>query len=592
MPGIIGLVINKKNNKEEAFQAIENMQKLITYESYYSKDKIFCDGVICASRSHTNIIQKNPQPYSESGIFIWLDGEFYNQQDFLLWNKNVDDTALLLKLYKKNNDFAFLKKIDGIFSAVIYDSNTQKVHLITDRYGLRHLYWLNHRGQLAWSSEVKAFLALPEFFPKIDEQAVKEFFEVGYLLEDRTWFKNVELLPSGTVLSFDIRSKKVLSHRYWWWDEIKIISEKIDQDEAAEELGRLFIEAVSKRSNNNKHVGLMLSGGLDSRAILAALPDRYHHINTVTFGKKNCYEVLFAARASKLKSAPHCIVNLNSGNWLTPRISGVWWTDGQLDLMHMHGIEGRTLVRELFKINLNGFAGDLILGGSYLTKYSLDKFDPISIASIMRCDKGLIDISKYIDLKKADYYFLQNRVRRFTFSGTKHSLTSIEHRKPFYDNALIEFVYSLPDELRFDSYIYKKMLLKTFPIFFETIPWQKTGIPIGYPRIVEKASLFSRRVKKKFLRGISCLGHKFDNRDDYVDYQTWITQEPALSFFEKVLNNSSELYSEYIPKRQVRDAWEGHLEGEDNSSELCRYLTFEIWLQQVFEGKFRNGFEC
>ena len=108
-----------------------------------------------------------------------------------------------------------MDKIDGHYNAVIYDSNKQKVHIFSDRLGMKQLYWTRQNGCFAWSAEVKAFLALPGFKPVIDPQAVKEFFEVGYLMELRTWFEGVSLIPSGTVITWDIAAAEMTMFRYW-----------------------------------------------------------------------------------------------------------------------------------------------------------------------------------------------------------------------------------------------------------------------------------------------------------------------------------------------------------------------------------------
>ncbi|MFH1538499.1 MAG: hypothetical protein ABIH66_06045, partial [bacterium] len=203
MPGIIGFT-NSGFIEPQSRKILKQMQSMITHDSYCVQDEIFCDAGVCATRSHINIIQTAPQPYSDSEIHAWLDGEFYNRNELCKNCSNASsDARILAALYKKNNDFSFLKDIDGFYSASLYDAARQKVFLITDRYGIRHVYWTVVNGNLAWSSEVKAFLALPEFSPGIDPGAVREFFGVGYLLEDRTWFENVKMLPSGTVMTWD-----------------------------------------------------------------------------------------------------------------------------------------------------------------------------------------------------------------------------------------------------------------------------------------------------------------------------------------------------------------------------------------------------
>lgn len=589
MPGIVGFTCFGLE-RSRSIKILRDMQDMITYRKYYVKDELFSDGFICATRSHIDIIQKEPQPYKKDGIYIWMDGEINNQDELIMREKVSADTDLevLYELIKKYNNYSFLKNIDGFYSAVIYDSINQTVHLITDRYGLRHLYWTVFNGNIAWSSEVKAILELPGFTPIIDKRAIGEFIRIGYLLEDRTWFEGVELISPGTILTWDIRKKILNRQRYWWWNEIKPYEDSINEEEIAEELGRLFIKAVERRTHKSIQSGVLLSGGLDSRAILAAMPVSSYPINVLTFGKENCDDIRIASIVAKEKKAIHHVFEITNDNWLIPRLAGIWFTDGQLNIMHMHGIEAVYKIRGLFKINLNGFAGDLILGGSYLNdKRYLDRVNKEIIAEAMQCSPDNLEKFKdYLKLRKPDFYFLQNHVRRFTFGGTKCSLTEIEHKKPFFDNKLIDFVYSLPDLLRYRSNIYIKMLLKNFPNFYKKIPWKKTGVPISRPMFIMNAFYFGKRVRRKLLKELNRYGINSDNPYNYTDYPNWLRRDPGRSFCTKVFNDPSAIYPHYVLKNQVIELYTKHLSNEDHSELICRYLTIEIWLQQVFEGKY------
>lgn len=590
MPGIIGFTTNKENS-DASYQTLQKMQELITYYDFYTKDTLFKDKNFFATKVHTNIISQIPQPYFKEGIYIWLDGEFYNQTT-LMQGFNIQgstDLEILGELYLKNkNDFSFLEKIDGFYSAVIYDSVDSKVHIFTDRYGLRQLYWTNCDDCFLWSSEVKTFLEHPSFKASIDPLAVKQFFELGHLLENRTWFNNVELVPSGTVITWDMNVKRTSFYQYWWWDRIKPYEGVVNEKEVTEELGRLFINAVHKRCEVGNNIGIQLSGGLDSRAILAATSNDNSQIQALTFGKEKSDDVKFASQAARIKSVNHHILGINEENWLPPRFQGVWWTDGMADLIHMHGIIALEKRKEI-AINLNGYAGDIILGGSRIKyKEQLHKGMDINLLSkVMNCETSLLEgFENYKELNKLDYYFLQNRVRRFTYGGTKLTLTGIEHRKPFFDNDLIEFNYSLPDSYRFNSYIYKKMLLNEFPDLFNTIPWSKTGVPIGHSAALETVYSSLRMGKHKIIRQLSRIGINYETPNDYTNYAKWMRIEPAKKIIKEILLNKNAIYRNYID-HDVASLLEEHFNGRNREYQISKYLTFELWLQQVYEKKYR-----
>ena len=337
---------------------------------------------------------------------------------------------------------------------------------------------------------------------------------------------------------------------------------KIDEDEVAEELGRLFVNAVRRRCTQEKDIGVCLSGGLDSRAILAAMPNRQEPIHAITFGKRGCDDIRIASKVAKAKGARHHVVLLTRKNWLLPRFEGVWLTDGQLNLRDMHIISIYQIARKYFTINLSGLLGDAILGGFYIREH-------------------------WNVIEK-----ITNTGRRFTREGIRLGESFIVNREPFFDNKLMEFIMLIPESLRKNSYIYNKMLLKKFPEFYESIPWQRTSTLISgkpFPKYVE----WYRRIKNKCLRELGHIGLiRYSNPYPYADYPDWIRNEPARSIFEGIITHPNALYPEYIPREMVIQEWRKHLDGEDYSSNLCLYMTLEIWLQQVFVHKYRleNGF--
>ena len=104
--------------------------------------------------------------------------------------------------------------------------------------------------------------------------------------------------------------------------------------------------------------------------------------------------------------------------------------------------------------------------------------------------------------------------------GSVGALTHLAQRKPFFDNDLVEFVFSLPDNYRKSNKLYSAMLKKTFPKFFLDIPWQKTGKPVA----ALNSSMPSRVLNKARRLIWQSLGQKNRKIDSYVDYDNWIEE--------------------------------------------------------------------
>jgi asparagine synthase (glutamine-hydrolysing) len=588
MPGLIGFT--DRNQKYDKVM-LSKMRALLKYSDSYVDDELFVDNYIYGSRSHLGVIDQGIQPLILGNRFcLWMEGEFYNQKELKSkYNqRSQTDNELLAKIYESEKSFDFLRDINGYFVAVIYDRKINKLFLITDRYGLKPLYWGIIDGDLVWSSELKGFLGHKYFKPTIDRAAVLEYFNFGYLLENRTWFEGLELVPPASVLSFEVIKSQIIHQQYWSWNDIKNVKDQVDEEEISRELARLFRQSVSSRVHENERIGIFLSGGLDSRAILAAIPQDYKPLHAFTFGQKQCKDIKIARKASFIKGATHHVLEINSKNWLMPRIKGVWKTDGSFSLLHMHGIEFENEYKQHVDIVLDGFGGDIILGGSHLKKKNLDrKVDTTIVKSLTHSNLVIKNFNSWYLISKTDPYFINNRVRRLTNSGLIMSAKKIEQRVPFVDNKLIDLIYSIPDSLRYDTYIYKKMLLMAFPEYFIRIPWQRTGVAINNPKYIVALMKLKKRILNKSRYELGKIGFKLRNLMEYTDYPSWIRQEPAKTFFKNVLLNKNSIFPEFIDNNKIQHYLSNHMSLKyDYHNELCLVLTFEIWLKQVFEKEY------
>jgi len=611
MPGIAGFTVGDKKTVD-ARNALADMRELMIHKDWYVCDPLFVDGSVCATRCHTDVLQKAEQPFTVEGVSVWMDGEFYNREDVATQHGVVvgTDPQLLHALYRRNSDLSLLKDIDGVFAAVIWDSNRRRLHLVTDRYGFRQLYWTAQGDRLAWASEVKAMLGVPRFEPRIDLKALGHFLGVGHFIHDRTWFEGVRQLTPATVLSWDMDRRSVQMHRYWWWDEIQPWTGRYDENLIADELGTLYREGVRRRMPPGDRVGVELGGGRDSRGILAAMPERGEPIHAVTVGNRGCNEVRVAAEAARVKpNVIHHVFDIDEQNWLMPRLEAVWQTDGCLNIRHMHNICLRGQVKQYYDVYFHGAGGGIVGGGSQFPAtreaflgHMLKKYrgmPHLLTPDFLRANEQ--DLLDYFDwLGSSHALYADWMVRSFTIHYVRtNRVDGVECRVPIFDNRFQERLFSLPLDKRrergLDKHdrLYKKMLLRTFPAYYRTIPYQNIGIPISWPDpagCVSDTVRFARRVRNKVLKETAALvGMKFSRKSWYHDYANWIPREPARTFLSQLLTSPSALYSEYIEPQQVHDAWQRHLQGADESERLCRYLTLELWLRQVFEGQYRGG---
>ena len=586
MPGIVGFTAPAGWTDEEADAALLKMRDALQYHEKHIAGPCLSFPGIRGSCVPTNPQQE--QVSSTADLTVWMDGECWigDESTHIPDAEAASGPALLHALFQAGDPLSALATLDGIYAAAVYDARTRKVHLVSDRYGLRQLCWTRRGDALAWATESKALLHLPGFSPVLDRLSLEAFLGIGYLMGNRTWLENVERLAPATCLTWDLRDRTIQERRYWDWSRVSPDIGKASPRELAEELSRRFVRAVKRRCGPGERVGLTLSGGLDSRAILAAMPQRQEPVPALTFGSEGSSEVRFAAMAAARKGARHHTFEIGPGNWFLPRIGGVWATDGQLDLYHMHGVEYPGL-GDLFETALSGAGGDGIVGGGHLFEEAcfsdyarnvlyLDPERSPGLAAVLE--------EEFSHAGSAHVFYITHRMRCFTLHGLRLAIArGVDYRLPFLDNQFQELLFALPTALKRNNRLYRTMLLTTFPDYFNDIPWQATGLPLTWP-------MWAVRTRAK-LRGLRRrLGFRGQGRrTGLFDYPGWIRRDPARSTFSELLSNPGALYRSYISRKEVTATLEEHLNGSDRSGQLCRYLTLELWLQQVFEGRWRQG---
>ncbi|URQ99027.1 hypothetical protein LOC50_01550 [Pseudoalteromonas sp. SCSIO 43095] len=577
MPGIFGFT------KKDQTASIETVQKSMMLYPYFKKDDLFEDVSIAASRVHLNKIGEKNSPIQSNGVFAWIEGETYNHVELASsfgYEESLSFSECLLFVYHHNLLDSFLNKLDGYFCAVIYDQNKKQVKLISDRYGMRMLYWYWNKGQFAWASEVKAILSLDNIDQTIDSTSFECFMDLGYLLGEHTWFEHIKLVKPATVITLDLQKNTVSQYHYWTWAEIKPSS--ISFDDAVNELGKRFIKAVERRFDPKEKIGITLSGGLDSRVIFAAVEHLYpdYKGSAFTFGIDGCDDITIAKTVVSKSHWNHKEYHFTNKNWFKPRLEKVWNTDGMKDMMHMHGGEFIDDIASNVDINLNGYLGDAIFGGSYFKNdnYLNRKINKNIVESYYHNTKDESFDSDFYNINHIDPYLFMSRGRRLINMGTVNSLIALEQRKPFFDNDCVELIYSLPDEYRLNNKLYASMLQKFFPKFFKDIPWQQTGKPAGLtitPNITIRA--YNKVIRElKTIMGIK-------TTQVYTDYRSWIRSSSVAEYIDNLLNCDTAEYKKLTNENLSEKYLKPHLDSNfiNKSDKILRAVTVEIYLRQV-----------
>lgn len=178
-----------------------------------------------------------------------------------------------------------LERFNGMFGLALWDRQEQTLLMARDRYGIKPLYYAQQGQTLAFGSEQKAILAMPEFRRSLDKEALLEYFTFQNIFTDKTLLNDVKLLPAGhyAVLDMKRRTPALQFTQYWDYNfqEPKV---KASDEEYREELDRLFQQAVNRQLVTDVELGSYLSGGMDSGSITAIAAKSYPYMKTFTCG--------------------------------------------------------------------------------------------------------------------------------------------------------------------------------------------------------------------------------------------------------------------------------------------------------------------
>src|SRR5262245_1456735 len=157
-----------------------------------------------------------------------------------------------------------------MFAFAIYDRPRRRLFLARDRFGEKPLYYLQRSGLFAFASELSALTHHSRFDGTLDIGALQKLFAFGYIPAPHALYVGARKLPGGHHLTFDLDSGTTTVKAYWRF-RIEPDESLGDGDEPAlaEELRHLLAQAVKRRLISDVPLGVFLSGGIDSSAVVA-----------------------------------------------------------------------------------------------------------------------------------------------------------------------------------------------------------------------------------------------------------------------------------------------------------------------------------
>jgi len=250
-------------------------------EGYYT------DAGIALGHRRLSIIDldtgKQPIHNEDKTVYVVFNGEIYN---FLELKRELEekghsfytktDTEVLVHLYEEIGERC-LERLNGMFAFAIWDGKKRKLFLARDRIGIKPLFYAYNGTAFAFASEPKALLQLPWVEGRLDPQGLSHYLSYDFIPAPYSIYADIRKLPPGHQVVY--QNGDLRCERYWDLDLTDRVEGDLDEGEICELIWAEFCRGVKMRLISDVPLGVLLSGGIDSTSVLAAL--RYEGVDDI-----------------------------------------------------------------------------------------------------------------------------------------------------------------------------------------------------------------------------------------------------------------------------------------------------------------------
>jgi asparagine synthase (glutamine-hydrolysing) len=285
--------------------------------------------------------------------------------------KSTSDTEVIIHAYEEYGDRC-LEHFRGMFAFAIWDGPRRQLFAARDRLGEKPFYYAQWDGTFLFASEIKAILAHPEARRSLDTEALDQYFAFRYVPGPLTMFSGITKLQPG--YSLVVKDGVITTRQYWDFNAIE--TRRITYAAAEEEFTELLKESVRMRLMSEVPLGVFLSGGVDSSAVVALMSEIVTEpVKTFSVGysgdaAENEFE--YARMVADRYHTEHHEFRLTADDFLGFLPKLVWHLDEPIaDASTIPLFFISRLAKEHVTVVLSGEGADELLGGYYIYKKML-----------------------------------------------------------------------------------------------------------------------------------------------------------------------------------------------------------------------------
>jgi len=612
MPGIFGLIT--KMPRHWAEPQLERMVESLHHESFYNSGTLvdepfgeyvgwtvrkesFSDGMPLRNERGDVSLIFSGEEFPEPGIARSLQDRGHSVR--------MEGPSYLVHLYEE--DPTFPAGLNGRFHGIVADRRHGTTTLFNDRYGLQRLYYHESKDAFYFAAEAKAILAVRPQLRNVDWQAMGEFIACGCVMENRTLFEGIRVLPPGSAWIFrdgSIERKQAYFQPQEWESQPPLEPEAYYQ-----ELKEIFSRKLPRYFDSQERMAMSLTGGLDTRMIMAWHRSPERSLPCYSFGGpyRECQDVTIARKVAQVCGQSHEVIPVGQ-DFLSrfPQYAErtVYLSDGCADVNRASDLYVNERAREIAPMRMTGNYGSEVLRRTR----PLRPNEPTPAFKPVELTPGLFrpEVLPQIHAARETYAkLLQTNAASFAVFRQApwhhYGLLALEQtqlgvRTPFLDNDLVRTVFRAPPSalvsnddclrlisdgnaelgrIRSDRGLagdQGKMLAAITRGYLEFTFKAEYAYDYGMPQRVARIDHFFSALHFERL---------FLGRHKFAHYRVWYRDELA-GYVREMLLDRRTLSRPYLDKGKVEMIVKGHLGGDRNyTTEIHKLLTLEL-LHRLF----------
>jgi asparagine synthase (glutamine-hydrolysing) len=598
MPGIFGLITRKP--REWAEPQLLCMLKLLRHESFYVTGTWIdeASGVYVGWTARENSFSDGMPVQNERGeVTLVFSGEEYPERETVQGLKErghqfkPDGPSYLVHLYE--DDPSFPKSLNGRFQGLVSDRTRGVATLFNDRYSMHRLYYHEAKDAFYFAVEAKAILAVRPELRRPDTRSLGEFVACGCVLENRTLFEGIHVLPAASAWTFragTVKTKKAYFAPSEWEQQ-----DLLDPESYHREIRDIFSRRFPRYLNGHEQIGVSLTGGLDTRTVMAWQRFPPESLPCYTYGgiDRECRDVVVARRIAQECQQPYQVIPVGDKFFARfPHYAerSVYLTDGCVEVTRAPDLYLSERAREIAPVRMTGLYGDEI------QRPQTRAFKPVDPAP------GLYSSTLLPHVKTArETYAALIQGHPTSFSAFRqapwhhYGILSLEQtqlavRTPFLDNDFVRTAFRAPKSATANNDVRVRLIgdgstamqrIRTDRGFGGN-PGLASWLDRNYQEFTFKAEYAYDYGMPQWLAGIDHffaplkLERLFLGRHKVYHYRVWY-RDTLARYVQEMLLDSSTLSRPYLERRGVEAIVRGHLKGNRNyTTEIHRLLSLEL----------------